>query len=233
MRRNRFEQILRLLHFCDNSTFDPASKDKCWKITPIVTEIKSRFKLYALLTPICSVDESMIKYCGKYGQLIKQHMPQKPIRFGYKVWCLNLSGGYLYTFDVYQGAGSRNKFSDEFTVGASVVISLVDTLPDGNYRVYCENYFTTAEMLDYLAKRGVGVTGTVKANMTKKCPLIDKKAMRKEKKRGYMESYIDSSNHIIMVRWNDNSQVTEASSFEGLTPKWSVKRWSQKKNIYK
>ena len=48
-----------------------------------------------------------------------------------------------------------------------------------------------------------------------------------------MESYIDSSNHIIMVRWNDNSQVTKASNFEGLTPKWSVKRWSQKKNIYR
>ena len=64
---------------------NPRIQHKCWKITPIVTEIKSRFKLYALLTPICSVDESMIKYCGKYGQLIKQHMPQKPIRFGYKV----------------------------------------------------------------------------------------------------------------------------------------------------
>ena len=53
---------------------------------------------------------------------LKQHMPKKPIRFGYKVWCLNLEGGYLYDFNVYQGKSSQNKFSEKFGCGPSVVL---------------------------------------------------------------------------------------------------------------
>ena len=86
MTRNRFQQILRLLHFCDNSTFNPVeTTDKCWKITPIITEFQGRFQQFAPPSAVCSVDESMVKYFGKFGQRIKQHMPSKPIRFGYKI----------------------------------------------------------------------------------------------------------------------------------------------------
>ena len=46
-------------------------------------------------------------------------MPLKPFRSGYKVWCLNLQGGYLYDFEVYQGKGFKNEFSDKFGLGPS------------------------------------------------------------------------------------------------------------------
>ena len=150
----------------------------------------------------------MIKYLGKYGQRIRQHMPSKPIRFGYKVWCLNLSGGYLYSFEVYQGSGSKNKiYSKEFLVGSSVVLSLLDTLPaDGNFRLYCGNYFTSTELLEYCASQGIGVTGTIKANMVKNCPLMDKGEMKKTTERGFIDSYQEKERGLLMVRWHDNSQ---------------------------
>ena len=43
----------------------------------------------------------MIEYLGRHG--CKQCIRGKPIRFGYKVWCLNTSDGYLVSFDLYQG----------------------------------------------------------------------------------------------------------------------------------
>ena len=49
----------------------------------------------------------MIPYFRKFGRRLKQRMPMKPIRYGYKVWCLNLKGGYLYDFKVYHGKGSK------------------------------------------------------------------------------------------------------------------------------
>ena len=62
-------------------------------------------------------------------------MPLKPIRCGYKVWCLNLQGRYLYNFEVYQGKGSKNEYADDFVFGPSVVIGLVKSLPKGNFSV--------------------------------------------------------------------------------------------------
>ena len=41
-------------------------------------------------------------------------LPLKPIRSGYKVWCLNLQGGYLYNFEEYQGDASKNEYADDF-----------------------------------------------------------------------------------------------------------------------
>ena len=43
-------------------------------------------KHYAILTKDVDTDESMVTYYGKFAQNLKQQMPLKPIRCGYKVW---------------------------------------------------------------------------------------------------------------------------------------------------
>ena len=51
---------------------------------------------------IC-VDESMIKYMGRYVAFV-QFMPNKPIKHGIKVYALCCSrSGVLYNFKVYTG----------------------------------------------------------------------------------------------------------------------------------
>ena len=56
-------------------------------------------------TNLC-VDESMIPYFGHHGA--KQHMHGKPIRFGYKAWCLCTRLSYLIQAKLYQGAKTGN-----------------------------------------------------------------------------------------------------------------------------
>ena len=70
MRCNRFLQILRYIHFCDNSQLKESYN--CSKVRPLLTKIKEKFQKYALLTKEINVDESMIQYFGKYGQKLKQ-----------------------------------------------------------------------------------------------------------------------------------------------------------------
>ena len=106
--RNRFISILQNLHFCDSTTIVPS--DKCGKVRPLLDMICNNFQKHAKLTKNVTIDDSMIIYYGKFGQSLKQRMPMKPNRSGYKVWCLNLQGGYLYDFEVYQGKGSKNEF---------------------------------------------------------------------------------------------------------------------------
>ena len=120
MPRNKFLLILKSIHFCDNGSLHPA--DKCSKIRPLMNMIQYRCKHFAIMTKNVNVDESMIPYYGKFGQKLKQQMPLKPIRSGYKVWCLNLQVGHLYNFKLYQGKGSKNEYADDFGLRHSVVI---------------------------------------------------------------------------------------------------------------
>lgn len=60
----------------------------------------------------------MVPYLGSYGASIKQAMGQKPVRFDYKVLCLNYPSGYLHAFDVYQRNKVQNTdYNDMFGVG--------------------------------------------------------------------------------------------------------------------
>ena len=50
-----------------------------------------------------SVDEAMVKFKGR--SLLKQYMPKKPIKRGYKVWCMcDAHNGFTCSFQVYLGA---------------------------------------------------------------------------------------------------------------------------------
>ena len=81
-------------------------------------------------------------------------MGKKPIWFGYKVWCLNLEGGYLYDFEVYQGKGSQNEYTVEFGVGPRIVLGLLQSLPQGSYGMFIENYFTPINLLKKTGRNG-------------------------------------------------------------------------------
>lgn len=50
-------------------------------------------------------DESMVKYFGKHG--CKQFIRGKPIRLGYKMWCVNTDDDYFISFELYQGKDPR------------------------------------------------------------------------------------------------------------------------------
>lgn len=93
MRRNRFFKILQFLHCADNN--NPNLKDKAWKIRPLMDKLKERFLAHFVPEQHISYDETMVKYYGQHG--CKQFIRGKPIRFGFKMWSLNTSSGYLLT----------------------------------------------------------------------------------------------------------------------------------------
>lgn len=100
MSRNKFEKILRYLHFNDNS--DINRSDKLFKLRPLIDHCNKKFVEYARpFTNSYSVDEAMEPYYGRCS--MKQFIRGKPIRFGYKFWCLTTSSGYLIKFIPYTG----------------------------------------------------------------------------------------------------------------------------------
>ena len=136
-------------------------------------------------------------------------MPLKPIRSGHKVWCLNLQGGYLYNFKLYQGEGSENQYADDFGLDPSVVIGLVKSLPNGSYSVFTDNYFNSIHLRKYLKQKNIGCTGSVKANMSQDCPLPPKSKFKKQPKGSY-QGYQEQNSGVEMVIWNDNGAVHDS-----------------------
>lgn len=229
MRRDRFITIMRFFHCVDNNEVD--TNDKMWKLRPLMDKLQENFLKYFVPTENLNFDESMVKYFGKH--YCKQFIRLKPIRFGYKIWCLNTADGYLIMFEVYQG---NSRFSNEyyevkFGKSAAPLVSMLDKLPasmkDLPFQIFIDNLFTGFPLLTYLRERGYGATGTMRVNrIPGDCPLTDKKTFKKLE-RGHFMSTISKTDGIMMVRWNDNSVVTMASTSYGVEPLGTVNRYSK------
>ena len=77
-----------------------------------------------------SHDEAMVEYFGKHSY--KQASRNKPIRFGYKIWCQNTTEGYLIAFDPYQGKTHQGDEDLENKYGkySATVLHLLNTYSD-------------------------------------------------------------------------------------------------------
>ncbi|KAJ8981573.1 hypothetical protein NQ317_002601 [Molorchus minor] len=142
MARTRFEQILSNLHCNDNTQLPKDNKDKLYKLRPLITKLNDNFRSFYKTTRRISVDESMILF--KDRSTLKQYNPQKPIKRGYKIWCVADQLGYVCNFDVYQG--KNEALENEFAVcglGERMVLSLTKPYWGIHKIVYFDNYFTS------------------------------------------------------------------------------------------
>nr|CAH7730520.1 unnamed protein product [Callosobruchus chinensis] len=83
--RDRFYWLLSHLHFSDNS-LQPKKGDqnfnKLYKLGSLLTTLSRTYKEFYSPTEFQAIDESMIKYKGRSS--MKQYMPAKPTKRGYK-----------------------------------------------------------------------------------------------------------------------------------------------------
>ena len=154
---------------------------------------------------------------------MKQFIRGKPIRYGFKFWCLTSPEGYTVKFHPY--TGSNKTLGKSF--GESVAENLCfDFLPNGSC-IYMDNYFTSIPLMDNLSKNGLYCVGTIRSDRIEKAPLQD----LKKAQRGACCSVEDKEKNISLVRWNDNNQVTLVTNLKdkNLFEMGSCKRWKGKK----
>ena len=225
MRRNRFDEIMQNFHLADNNHIDVAN-DKFAKVRPLFHMLNNKCMKYfkeGLMEQELSIDESMVPYFGHHST--KQFIKGKPIRFGYKMWSMNTTGGYLVSFDPYQGKNLADR--QQFGVGGNVVLRLIAGLPeDGAFQFTFDNYFTSLRLVDELSHQGKGATGTIRENRTEKCPVKSKKIIKKEA-RGSFDFRRDATGHLILCEWNDNSVVSVVSNCHPVHPLHNAARWSR------
>ncbi|KAK3784686.1 hypothetical protein RRG08_012141 [Elysia crispata] len=220
-KRYTVSEVLDLLEDCG----DYESAD----VRPLFNLMNEQFQKYFQQEENLSVDESMIPYFGRHSA--KQFIKGKPIRYGYKVWILTTSLGYAINLIPYQGAATV-KALPGLGMGGQVVLDLVTALSQNCFHVTFDNLFSSLALAEELTRRGLACTGTIctgtiRANRTGDCPILDTKTMEK-KARGSYDFKADNEKGMIMTRWNDNNVVTLLSNKYGVEPLGTASRWSKK-----
>lgn len=219
--RNRFLEIKRWLHACDNARVDP--NNKLFKVSSFLNILNKNFQQFSVFSKYLSIDESMLPYFGRNG--MRMFIRGKPIRFGYKIWCLCDDSGYLYHFKVYTG---KDASTNNQPLGTAVVTTLLSIVPTPSaHEIYFDNFFTSPSLLSQLRQLGFRATGTIRERRAQKAPFIDNSAMKK-KPRGYHEVCFERDHNICAIKWHDNSPVCIASNFEGPLPATFCSRWCSK-----
>ena len=95
---------------------------------------------------------------------MKQYVPKKPIRRGFKVWVVaDSENGYFLDMDVYVGRPSDG-VRTERGLGARVVLQLTEQFRHKSHQVFCDNYFSSPELFDRLLEHGIYACGTVRCD---------------------------------------------------------------------
>uniref|UniRef100_A0A0K0EC24 DDE_Tnp_1_7 domain-containing protein n=1 Tax=Strongyloides stercoralis TaxID=6248 RepID=A0A0K0EC24_STRER len=176
------------------------------------------------------VDEQMIPFKGKHS--IKQYMKKKPRKWGFKAFVLCDSNGITHNWELYTGASLSSTELPNVGVSGNIVLRLCSIVPKNlNYKVYFDNWFNNIPLQVELEKTGLNYLGTIRPNRLKGCQFSSDKDMRR-KGRGTMEEYytIVDDIRIIATKWFDNKPVHLLSSFVGIKPVTTIKRYDRQQN---
>jgi hypothetical protein len=136
----------------------------------------------------------MIRFKGRNS--IKQYMPMKPIKRGYKVFIRADQSGYICEFQIY----TRKTDSVETTLGKRVVQDLTMNIKGKYHNVYFDNFLTLLELMEELLQDGIYACGTVRANRTglSKIQIQDKKLKKVDSEERV------STSGVLWLMWQDN-----------------------------
>lgn len=233
--RDRMFKLRNYLHFVDNLRVSNEEKEinKLWKVQPILDAVRRKC-LSLPLTRHLSVDEQMIPFTGNTSLL--QFVKGKPNPVGLKNFVLATPGGLVLDFFIYQGAKTwpDGKPCENLGVGGSVVAKLVEGRIPSEHTVYCDRYFTSVPLLDYLLERRIFATGTILTSRveTSLRTKLTSDADLKKRGRGSFDEFVREDGKISILKWMDNRSVLLASTGSGATPTHHVRRWDKKNKTY-
>ena len=129
----------------DNATIVPHGEpryDCLARVRPVIAAIKDTFLSICHPHRDNTIDEAMIKIKGLSA--LKQFVPLKPTKRGFKVWVRADSViGYISVYTGKEGAPEKY-------LGEKVVKKLTRPVVGGNYHMYCDNYFTKVALFQDL-----------------------------------------------------------------------------------
>lgn len=203
----RFQAIMNCLHLTDLTKEKKKGEegyDRLGRVRPLILALNESFKRQYTPSAHQAIDESMIRFKGRSS--LKQYLPMKPIKRGYKVWCrADSQTGYLIEFQVYEGKGADRPAN--VGLGEHVVLSLIDGVEAGT-QLYFDNFFTSTRLMEALKEKNILAAGTVRPNRK---DLPDEIKRNNKLQKG---QYIwRAKGSITAYQWRDTKNVHVLSNF--------------------
>ena len=142
---NRFNEIICMIHFNDNSIIDDNETNCMFKIQPFVDALKHNFRFTVLPDTCMAVDEQMIPCKGRNG--LRQYLTKKPKKWGYKLCALAGVSGCVYNFEVdgspeSKGLPENTNHPSKRGKSNFAVMRLTKGLEKNEHFVFYDNYFS-------------------------------------------------------------------------------------------
>lgn len=200
MSRNRFELLLRMIHFADNGEADQT--DKLYKLTPLVNMLTANFKsLYVPEEYIC-VDETLLPFRGRLG--FRQYIKTKRHRYGVKLFKVCSGLGYTYNLKIYAGKEDTNVTPEK------VVLYLVDDLINKGRTLVTDNWYTSLPLAQKMLKNNTHLLGTIRKNRKG----LPKEVVKAKLKKGDILA-MENEDGITISNWKDQRNILMLSTKHG------------------
>jgi hypothetical protein len=115
-----------------------------------------------------SVDEELVLFRGRV--MFRQYMPAKKARCGIKIYCMcEAASGYVSNFLIHSTREENRRFADgidcaDLTLSEKVVVEACRKQLDLGYHIYCDSWFTSMRLAQFLLQRSTLLIGTVRVN---------------------------------------------------------------------
>ncbi|RXM35176.1 PiggyBac transposable element-derived protein 3 [Acipenser ruthenus] len=166
----------------------------------------------------------MVPFKGR--NRLKQYLPSKPKKWGYKILVLAGSDGVPHNLEIYTGRVVQPPELADVGASGNIVLLLAQPIPkQEKYKLFFDNWFTSVPLVLTLAQQGIHCTGTVRGNRLPGVNLMCD-AELKRAGRGSFEQKMamvgETTLHV--VKWYDNRSVTLLSDYTGAHPVTEVDR---------
>jgi hypothetical protein len=155
--RDRYKQLVRFFRVAATYN-DAAAGDPLPHVRSLVDTLNDSFAAHYTPSQFLALDESMVAFKGRSP--IKQYIPSKPHKWGYKIYCLS-SDDYLLHFEIF---GGPDKHASRFGSTYDTVLRMVQGYENKQHVLFMDNYFTAPVVLDALKEKGIRCCGSVRSN---------------------------------------------------------------------
>lgn len=198
MSRNRFQAVLRCLHFADNPPDgEPIPVDRLYKLRPLLDYFNDRMtEIYYPGKNLC-IDESVVLCRGRL--IFRQYIKNKRHKYGVKLYLLCEANGMVQKVVVCTGSNDTDIGGIDHA--SNVVHKLLENKLNKGHSVYMDNFYNSVPLAEDLLEKGTYITGTIRKT-TKGLPrdLLDKKLEKGE-------LIAKHSNNISIQKWKDKREV--------------------------
>ncbi|XP_064635785.1 piggyBac transposable element-derived protein 4-like [Lineus longissimus] len=198
--RNRFQLLMKFLHFSNNDDIPADNEDKLIKVRPIIDALIPKFGEYYNPHEHVSIDEGMLKWKGRL--VFRVYNPMKPIKYGIKSYILADShSAYCWNMIVYDGTHRTLH---------EIVFALLEGLVGHFYSLYMDNYYNSVALSEALLRSDTYVVGTLRKNRGEPQEIRDCGTRGHVLQRG--DILARDNENCIVIAWQDKRCVKAISS---------------------